>query len=176
MQRQTWSGMVVAAVLAVSGVVMAQSPASQPATQTPSQQPATQTPSASTPPAAPAAASQADSANRVTVTGCLREASAAPAATSGSAAPAPTDAKGNGAADAKYIVAEATASDSAAGGASASTAKTYQLIANDSALAPHVGKKLEFTGTVEDKEASASGAPRLRVEKASVISADCSAK
>jgi hypothetical protein len=44
------------------------------------------------------------------------------------------------------------------------------LIANDSALAPHVGKKLEFTGTVEK---SASGEQQMHVEKASVLAPDC---
>jgi hypothetical protein len=162
MQRQTWSGIIVAAVFAVSGVVMAQSPASQPAPQEPSASPS---PTAQAP-------SQAPSANRVTVTGCLREASPA-TATSGSGAPAATDAKGN-APEPKYILADAAPSSSNASGGAAASAQTYRLIANDSALAPHVGKKLEFTGTVEGKEPSASGESRLQVESARVISADCS--
>ncbi len=162
MQRHTWSGMIIAAVFAVSGMVMAQSPASQPASQDPS---------TSTPSATQATPAQAASANQVTVTGCLREASPAAAATSGSGAPAPTDAKGTATADAKFVLADAapSSSNASATGAATSAPQTYQLVANDSALAPHVGKKLEFTGTVE---ASASGQPRLHAESASVIG-DC---
>jgi hypothetical protein len=156
MQRQTWSGMIIAAIFAVSGVVMAQSPASQAATRDPS---------TSTPPATQAAPSQAASPNHVTVTGCLREASPGAAATGGSAAPAPTDAKSNAPADAKFVLADASPT-----GTATSAPQTYELVANESALAPHVGKKLEFTGTVE---ASASGQPRLHAESAKVIAADC---
>jgi hypothetical protein len=73
-------------------------------------------------------------------------------------------------------------------GASSSTSQparstqTYRLIANPAALSPHVGKKLELTGTVEDQPAASSapssGAPAgstkaLRVEAGKVIAASC---
>jgi hypothetical protein len=64
-------------------------------------------------------------------------------------------------------------------------AKTYRLIANAAALGPHVGKKLELTGTLEDpngaaqpNESSATGsaakAPTLKVESGKVVAASCS--
>lgn len=167
MKRHTWSGIVTAAVFAISGVVMAQSPATQPST-------STQTPSTSSSTAS-AGASQAAGADKITVTGCLREASPAATATSGSAAPGATDSKANASAEGKYVLADATPNSSggAASGA-ANSPQTYRLIANDSALAPHVGKKLEFTGTVDAKDASSSGEPWLRVEAASVVGSDCS--
>jgi hypothetical protein len=165
MQKRTWSGTIMAAVLAASGVVMAQSPASQPTTQTPS---------ASTPSATQAASAPAASANSVTVTGCLREASPAAAATSGSSTPGATDAKANATTDAKFVLADASPSPAAtsAAGAAPSAPQTYRLLANDAALVPHVGKKLEFTGTVEGKDSN-SGESKLRVESARVIASDC---
>ncbi len=66
--------------------------------------------------------------------------------------------------------------------ASAATAQTYRLIANPTALSPHVGKKLELTGTLEDQSGTAhpdaggpdANAPALRVEAGKVIAASCS--
>jgi hypothetical protein len=54
--------------------------------------------------------------------------------------------------------------------------QTYRLIANATALTPHVGKKLELTGTLEDQPgasatstaASASG-PALRVASGKIV-------
>jgi hypothetical protein len=63
------------------------------------------------------------------------------------------------------------------------------LIANESALTPHVGKKLELTGTIDDQDSparsatadsrgssaasSAASAPRLRVEAGKVVAEAC---
>ena len=154
MKRQTWSGMVTAAVFAISGVVMAQSPATPPS---PSSQTST-TSSATTPASSSQSTSQTAGADKITVTGCLREAGQSATATSGSAAPAATDSKANAGAEGKYVVADATPKSSSASGAG--SPQTYRLIANDSALAPHVGKKLELTGTVVDRTASTSSGPR----------------
>jgi len=130
------------------------------------------------------------------VTGCLREAPATPTGTSGSAAAAPSATDAAGKADAannpaaKFVLADATSSSANAAPAAdahGSAPKTYQLIANESALSPHVGKKLELTGTIEGQEASASATaqagasasasasmqPKLRVESGKVIAADC---
>jgi hypothetical protein len=84
-----------------------------------------------------------------------------------------------------------TASGTSATGTSAGTqasgttasAQTYRLIANPTALSPHVGKKLELTGTLEDQSGTAhpdaaggpdANAPALRVEAGKVIAASCS--
>ncbi len=78
--------------------------------------------------------------------------------------------------------------------AAAGSGQTYRLIANPSALTPHVGKKLELTGTLENENGSsgstsptgttattgstAAGSsaqgPALRVESGKVIAASCS--
>lgn len=65
----------------------------------------------------------------------------------------------------------------------ASASQTYRLIANASALTPHVGKKLELTGTLEpaasgkSEPAAASDAnansPSLRVQSGKVVAASC---
>jgi len=71
---------------------------------------------------------------------------------------------------------------------SGSTAQTYRLIANPTALSPHVGKKVELTGTVEESSsaspstatssdpstASMANMPALRVEAGKVLTAPCS--
>jgi hypothetical protein len=62
-------------------------------------------------------------------------------------------------------------------------APTYRLIANSAALSPHVGKKVELTGTVEQSSAgssdpsssaSSTNAPQLRVEAGKVLTTPCS--
>jgi hypothetical protein len=59
------------------------------------------------------------------------------------------------------------------------------LIANETALMPHVGKKVELSGTIEDQNsasppatsestnASAANAPQLRVEAGKVVAETC---
>jgi hypothetical protein len=75
----------------------------------------------------------------------------------------------------------ATAPGSAAG-------RTYQLIANEAALAPYVGKKVELTGSVEmpvppvaastsspgaEGTVAAAMLPRLRVESGKALPTSC---
>ncbi|PYR03829.1 MAG: hypothetical protein DMF97_01000 [Acidobacteria bacterium] len=71
---------------------------------------------------------------------------------------------------------------------SGSTPQTYRLIANPTALGPHVGKMVELTGTVEESSsaspstttssdpstASMANMPALRVEAGKVLTAPCS--
>jgi hypothetical protein len=56
------------------------------------------------------------------------------------------------------------------------------LVANPTSLSPHVGKKLELTGTLEDKASATSAAassgsdsnvPALKVESGKVIAQSC---
>ncbi len=78
----------------------------------------------------------------------------------------------------------ATSTQGAAPAASAPVSQTYRLIANATALTPHVGKKLELTGTLEDQPAatgtteSSAGSdrntPALRVQSGKVVAASCS--
>jgi hypothetical protein len=144
---------------------------------------------------------------RITLTGCLKAApsspSDAPTGTTGSTAgttagtPGATGTTGTtgttaGSADVKFILTNASVStgdtSTTAGTpgatttapASSGSAQTYRLIANPAALTPHLGKKLELTGTLE-KSASATetqsadaATPALRVEAGKVVAATCS--
>jgi hypothetical protein len=158
-------------------------------------------------PAAPQSASAAD--QKITITGCLKEAPATPAppsvagttGTTGTTATAgTTGAATDAAADRKFLLINASAAPAAAtpdptaatppttaapppAAASASDAKTYRLVANPTALTPHIGKKLELTGTLQSaasagQSASAAGpdanAPILKVETGKVLAASCS--
>jgi len=79
------------------------------------------------------------------------------------------------------VLANAVASADPSATTASSSPRTYRLIANDSALTPHVGKKLELTGTIDDQgsagssssSASAESAPKLRVESGKVIAEMC---
>lgn len=81
-----------------------------------------------------------------------------------------------------------TGTAGAPGQADASATQTYRLIASAAALTPHVGKKLEVTGTLEPPTGSAqtsqaqtgqasaesaANARALRVESGKVIAASC---
>jgi len=149
--------------------------------------------SASQPPNTPSAK------QKVVVTGCLMEgpSSATPAA--GAAIGSPSDTMPGP----KYVLTNATAAPAddndapgptgttgatggtkGTAGASTTPAQTYRLVANVSALTPHVGKKLELTGTLEPAGSGGSEAstgadanansPVLRVQAGKVVAASCS--
>jgi hypothetical protein len=176
MTRTIWIGSVSAIVTGATVAVMAQAPA-------------------------PQQRSGNSTDRQITVTGCLK---AAPStdrdANTTAGTPGATGTTGAvGAAgdnpDAKFMLTDATTSSAAtdpsgastttsAGSQPARSAQTYRLIANPAALSPHVGKKLELTGTVEDQPASSpststaspassANAPALRVEAGKVIAASC---
>ena len=72
--------------------------------------------------------------------------------------------------------ASTTPATAAPGSASASEAHTYRLVANESALAPHAGKKIEVTGTLDTPSgpsSSSANTPKLVVESGKVISQSC---
>ena len=132
--------------------------------------------------AAQAPASQNNSANssadntKTVVTGCLKEApssatdTAADAARGAPPAAAPSASAAN--ANSKFVLENATATGASADAANKGGPQTYQLIANGSALAPHAGKKLELTGTLEPS--SGSNSPSLKVESGKIVAASCS--
>lgn len=195
MSTSIWAGTCSAFVGAATIAIMAQAP--------PQQAPPPQTP--------PAQQSSKASGDRVTVTGCLKAAppSAADTATAGTSGTAGTTgstgttgtagAAGAAAdpANAKFVLTDVTvapaAADTTAGSTAASTAtgsaatpahaaQTYRLVANPASLSPHVGKKLELTGTVVEPSgssssassgASAANAPELRVEAGKILAASC---
>jgi hypothetical protein len=119
--------------------------------------------------------------------------------TAGAAAtPTPTaPANAAAAADQKFILEDAgipaaDAGTTSTAGAAAQTTQpaqsgqkeTYRLVANGSALSPHVGKKLELTGVLEANSSTATdstsgaaaGRPMLRVQSGRVIAASCDQK
>jgi len=146
---------------------------------------------------------KADGSSSADATGAATTGATGTTGTTGTTAAgtAATGTSGAGAAtaDAKFLLTDAAASSADATGAagtssaatasgsagtSASTAKTYRLIANPSALSPHVGKKLELTGTLSDEGGAeaANGstasepeanAPKLKVESGKVVAASC---
>jgi hypothetical protein len=125
-----------------------------------------------------------ESPDRVTVTGCLQP---APQSQTEANSP-PPDAKANSTGKG-FVLTDTTAGPANAPDESKSVAKTYRLVANDSALSPHAGKKVELTGTVQDQDSSArsenpappdaapsaagAGGPRLVVESGKVLSVSC---
>jgi hypothetical protein len=129
------------------------------------------------PPSADQPTARAKAADdKVTVTGCLERAKETASATAtGTAGSAAASASTN-----KFVLNNVTSSPSATGtaGASATTASSYRLDGDDSKLTPHVGHKVEITGTVA-KEASATGAtmgasaPRLKVEDVKMLDKAC---
>ena len=189
----TWSGISAAIVLAATVGIAAQEPS--PSQSSP--QPAPQPPATSQAPATAPDSPQANDARRVTVAGCLQAAPSGPVGTSGSAAPAPapsTPSPGpdaaakpeGGSESAKLVLVNAVpAPAETAGNASNSAPQTYRLIANEAALMPHVGKKVELTGTIEDQNSqsrpagsepnnsSAANGPQLRVEGGKVVASTC---
>jgi hypothetical protein len=172
MRQTIWTGTCAAIVTVATAALFAQTPAQQPPAPTPAQPPASQT----TTPSA--------SANKITVTGCLKAAPTAPGATTSPAgttgttgtdpAAATAGATGTTGADtARFILTEASATP-----ADAASAQTYRLIANPTALSEHVGKKLELVGTIDttstpDPKDPSAAAPALRVESGKILAATC---
>src|SRR4249920_2738082 len=138
MMKTRFGSAVFFAIATVTTVVLAQSnpvpPTQPPTTQAP--------PTAAPSPPGPATASQ--DKDQITLTGCLENAPAAPVGAAGTSAPEPVR---------RLVLTNAiSAADSAAKTAAAPgspAGRTYQVIANEAALSPYVGKKVELTGTVE---------------------------
>jgi hypothetical protein len=114
---------------------------------------------------------------KVTVTGCLEAAqSATPAA------PA-AEARGDQAGAAKVFVLKNAAASADAPAGDAAAPRTFRLVANEAALSPHAGKKVELTGTVQNSDSSSrnsssastadSSAPQLVVESGKVLAEKC---
>lgn len=181
MINRIWTGTCAAIAGTATVVAMAQAPPQQPGSTT-------------------------SEGRRITVTGCLKQAPGATPGTAGTAGTTGTTGTtgtaaapgvANGSTDVRFILTGATTTpaDVAPGSASATpgsaaqsgageTAQTYRLVANPAALSPHVGKKVQLTGTLVDQPGSSSAAPSatpassengpaLRVEGGKVIAASC---
>jgi hypothetical protein len=155
----------------VGASLAAQAPQTPPPTQTPSAAPA---PASS--PSAPAqsAARSAAKADTITVEGCIQR-SASASATAGAAGTT-----GSASSDSGFILASAmkpAGTSGSSASASAPIASSYRLDADPSKLTPHVGHKVEISGTVQpstsSSSASASAAPTLKVDNVKMIAATC---
>ena len=155
----------------------AQAPSAQapsaPAPSTPA--PSTDRPSTQAPGSAAPSRSASANDKKVTISGCVAR---QPESTS-AAANAPSI----------FMLNNAAAGGSApvgTSGASAAASKTYRLDGTDAMLSPHVGHKIEVTGTVDQASspaasaateagasASASSAPKLKVDSVKMVSATC---
>ncbi len=120
-----------------------------------------QAPNSSTPPAS----------KQVTFSGCVEK---APSDEASPPAAAP-------AASAQFILTNATAAAAGAvGTAGSKPAPKYRLDVDDAKITPHVGHKVEVTGTLEEQPGSAGGAtasvasgPKLKVDSVKMIAASC---
>jgi hypothetical protein len=130
------------------------------------------------------AQSGAASGKSMTVSGCIQKAeppAAGATGTAGSTVASDTT---------KFVLKNASSAGAAtsgtagtagtAGAAAGAMATEYRLDADDAKLSPHVGHKVEITGTV-DKSASgaassassASASPKLKVDSVKMVSATC---
>lgn len=170
MKKQAWTSLIAATACTLAIGVSAQT--------TPQTSP-TQRPSAT------------GASDPITVTGCLqRESASATAGTTGTSGSTSASASGF----VLKITPASPASSAAAGattGTSGSTASSYKLDADDAKLTPHVGHKVEITGTVDKSMSSTapagstsaaggaaasagSNAPKLKVDSVRMIAASCS--
>ena len=155
MSKRVWSGVLASIFCGTVAVAAAQDPST--------------------------AQSGAASGKSMTVSGCIQKAepSAGATGTAGSTAASDTT---------KFVLknvssAAAGAAGTAgtagtAGSAAGAMVSEYRLDADDAKLSPHVGHKVEVTGTV-DKSASgaastaATASPKLKVESVKMVSATC---
>ncbi len=164
MKKQVWTGVIAATACTFAIGLSAQS------TTPPSQASRPQSPSAS---------------DHITVTGCLqRDSASATAGATGTSGSTTASASSSG-----FVlnVTPSPSSPSAAGAATSGTsgsASSYKLDA-DEKLTAHVGHKVEITGTLDKSmssstapsgstSASASTAPKLKVDSVKMIAATCS--
>ena len=110
--------------------------------------------------------SQSTSAKTITVTGCVQPAQQGPTGTSGTAGATPS------AAQTKFVLTSASPATA--------IASEYRLDTEDAKLTPHIGHKVEITGTVEQPArteqkppASAANAPTLKVDNVKMIASTC---
>jgi hypothetical protein len=128
----------------------------------------------------PPSTSQSSAAKAITVTGCVQRAQA-PTGTTGTTGAAPS------AAETKFVLTNAAINTTGTAGTAGTTnppstavASEYRLDAEDAKLTPHVGHKVEITGTPEPAPrmtqppaASAANAPKLKVDNVKMIASTC---
>ena len=132
-------------------------------------------------PATPQQGSKSSAGKSITVTGCLAKAEPGATGTAGAAGATATEK------ETKFVLNNVTSSPSgtagtagAAGASAAATASEYKLDGDDAKLTPHVGHKVEITGTVDESKgasstspASSTNAPKLKVDTVKMIASTC---
>lgn len=166
MKQRIWSGTCAAVTFALAAGLAAQTPQTPP-----------QTSSQTT-----------TSSKNITVTGCIQKAPEGATGTTGSTAT-------RGMTEPKFLLTSAsmgatgtsgTSTTSAGATATTSSAHEYRLDADDAKLTPHVGHKVEITGTLDQaaststtstaagQTASASvSSPKLKVDSVKMVAATC---
>jgi hypothetical protein len=208
MKTRIQTSLCAAIAAGATAIITAQTPAPQ-TTSSPQAAPASsertvtitgclkEAPSATASNAAGTASTAGTTASGTTATGTAGTAVSPSAAPEGptyilanaTMAPAPAgDASGGSTASATGT--SGTTASSAAGTAGSMGAQTYRLMANGSALAAHVGKKLELTGVIENQSGASSGTasataagtptasgdatgPALRVQSGKIVANSC---
>jgi hypothetical protein len=131
--------------------------------------------------AAPQAGSKSSAGKTITVTGCVGKAEQGATGTTGTAGAAAS------ATEPKFVLTNASMSPSATAGTAGADkppataiASEYKLDGDDAKLTPHVGHKVEITGTVDEAKgptqapaASAANAPKLKVDTVKMIASSC---
>jgi hypothetical protein len=134
-----------------------------------------QTPSPSSSAPQQPATSAAAKSGSITVEGCIQR--SASSATSGA-----TGTSGSALNDSAFILASAMKPAGTSGSSASATmpiASSYRLDAADSKLSPHVGHKVEISGTLEPAASSpapssaAMASPKLKVDNVKMIAATC---
>lgn len=172
MSKTLWVSSFVASAFLVTASLAAQAPGAQEQGNPPSTSaPSAQAPSTAAP-AAPAQRAPASDSKKITISGCIARQPEGQSAAAG--APAMPFSLTNAAA------AGASGPVGTAGASTGAVAKTYRLDAAESMISPHVGHKVEITGTVEEQTASAGAsasstvtAPRLKAESVKMVAATC---
>lgn len=159
MRARIWSATCAAIALGTTAAGLAQDPRS-PQTTSPSQ----------------------TTAKTITVSGCVQRAQQqGPTGTSGTRETTPASS------EIKFVLTNASLSTGGTPGASATTAppataiaSEYRLDTDETKLSPHVGHKVEITGTVEQPSrteqkppASAANAPTLKVDNVKMVASTC---
>lgn len=131
----------------------------------------------------PPQASQSASEKTITVTGCVQRTSENPVGTGGT-----TGSSTSSSFQAKFILSDAAIDTTGAAGTAGTTnppstavASEYRLDAAETKLTPHIGHKVQITGTVAETPAtreqqpvaSAANAPILKVDKVKMLASTC---
>jgi hypothetical protein len=119
--------------------------------------------------------SQTPASKPITLSGCIERAPQSE----------PGGTPATGAMSAKFLLTNATTPATGAVGTTGTTkpAIKYQLDVDDAKVTPHVGHKVEVTGTVQDQpstanlpggaDPSSASAPKLKVDSVKMVAATC---